>query len=260
MLHYKLLPAFHFSWEELPRSEDSCIRWNKHWTEICLRSIETMHWALMSCAMQCVTGWGGAIAGAVKLSNGPNFTSTSRMPMRIIWEPLWILAYYQIAIKLAEWLPNIRIHKQIGCHWSLSPLPLDWIGCLQSSANIFKIQKPTWRSVNQSWPSVIETQWRVPFFNLPEYFWSFLLTNFDPSWLYGCFSFHWELCSSFLLLQTAKQPESSQWDGFNGHHHSDQTNLHWFSKLYNYERNDSIVFSKAQIMFQLHKVISHCWC
>ena len=125
---------------------------------------------------------------------------------------------------------------------------------------IFKIQKPTWRSVNQSWPSLIETQWRVPFFNLPEYFWSFLLTLFDPSWLYGCFSFHWELCSSFLLLQAAKQPKSSQRDGFNGHHHSDQTNLHWFLKLYNYERNDSIVFNKAQIMFQLHKVISHCWC
>ena len=56
---------------------------------------------------------------------------------------------------------------------------------------------------------------------LPESCWPF-------SWLYGCFSFHWELCSSFLLLQAAhqqQQPKPSQGDRFNGYPHSDQTNL-----------------------------------
>ena len=258
MLHYKLLPAFHFSWEELPRSEDSCIRWNKQRTEICLRSIETMHWALMSCAMQCVTGGGGAIAGAVKLSNGPNFTSTSRMPMRIIWEPLWILAYYQIAIKLAEWLPDIRIHKQIGCHWSLSPLPLDWIGCLQSSANIFKIQQRLLEDQLTAVDQALLRPYGEPcsstFLNIFGYSCWLILTlpdSMDAS--------HFTE-SSVLLSCFFKQPSSQS--RANG---TDSTVIitqikPTYIELYNHERNDSIVFSKAQIMFQLHKVISHCWC
>lgn len=48
------------------------------------------HWTLMTidCEMQCVTGWGEA--PAVKLSNGPTFTSSSHMARRISQGPLWI--------------------------------------------------------------------------------------------------------------------------------------------------------------------------